>query len=120
MLSLIATTIIGSLNGDYQPQWPALPQGVYTMISGLLSKCPVLPALLISAAWFYAGHKYLAERNLVGAFLWQGIGVLILIAFCLNIVLSGNKSWLNLAVALVATGVEIWIIAKWRRRETRH
>jgi hypothetical protein len=89
------------------------------MISDLLSKYPVLPALLISAAWFYAGHKYLAERNLVVAFLWQGIAVLILIALCVNIVVSGNKSWMNLAVALFAIGVEIWIIEKWRRRETR-
>jgi 4-amino-4-deoxy-L-arabinose transferase-like glycosyltransferase len=90
---------------------------VHTIISDLLSNYPVLPALLISAAWFYAGHKYLAEGNLVGAFLWQGVGVLILIALCVNIVLSGNKSGLNLAVALVAIGVELWIIKKWWRRK---
>jgi hypothetical protein len=52
----------------------------------------------------------------VGAFLWQGVGVLILIAR-VNIVLSGNKSGLNLAVALVAIGVELWIIKKWWRRK---
>jgi hypothetical protein len=89
----------------------------YPIISDLLAKYPVLPALLVSAAWFYAGHKYLLEGNVVGAFLWQGVGVLILIALCTNIVLSGSKSWLNLAVALVAVGVEIWIIKKWWRRE---
>jgi hypothetical protein len=89
---------------------------VYTILSNLLSKYPVLPALLISAAWFYAGHKYLVEGNIVVAFLWQGIGVLFLIALCTNVVLSGNKSWVNLAVALVAIGVEIWIIKRWWRR----
>ncbi len=46
------------------------------------SRYSVLAALVISAAWFYAGHQYLTEGTGAG-FLWQGIGVLFLAAFLL-------------------------------------
>jgi hypothetical protein len=93
---------------------------ICTTLSFLLSEYPVLPALVISALWFYAGHKYLSEGNLVVGLLWQGIGVLFLMALCVNITLSGNKSWLNLAVAAVAIGIEIWIMKRWWRRGKAH
>jgi hypothetical protein len=50
-----------------------------------LNKHLVLMALTASAGWFYAGKDYFRKGNLVGAFLWQGIAVLILIAFCLQL-----------------------------------
>jgi len=65
---------------------------------------------LISAAWFYAGQQYLTKGNLLGAFLWQVIAVLLLVAFCINIFLSVNKSWLSPAIAVAAIGAEIWHI----------
>ncbi len=90
---------------------------MYTIISDLLSRYPVIPALIISAVWCYAGYRYLGERKVVGAFLWSGVGVAFLIALYVNLVLSGNNSWVNLVVAVLAIGVEIWIIKNWWRRE---
>ncbi len=90
----------------------------FTTIFNFFSTHIVLVAVPVSAFWFYAGHQYLAKGNTVGAILWQIIAVLILIAFCINVVfLSPNRSWLSLAVAVVAIGVEIWIIKRWRQRE---
>lgn len=103
MLSIDATAIVASVLGFG--------------ISKFLANYPVLPALVISAAWIYAGRKYLVEGNAVAAFLWQGIGVLFLIALCVNLVLAEKRSWLNLAVALGAIGVEIWTIKGWWQRE---
>ncbi len=90
---------------------------MYTIISDLLSRYPVIPALIISAVWCYVGYRYLGERKVVGAFLWSGVGVAFLIALYVNLVLSGNNSWVNLVVAVLAIGVEIWIIKNWWRRE---
>jgi hypothetical protein len=90
---------------------------VFTTIFDFLSTHIVLVAVPVSGLWFYAGHQYLAKGNTVGAILWQTIAVLILIAFCINIFLSANRSWLSLAVAVVAIGVEIWIIKSWWQRE---
>lgn len=83
--------------------------------SDVLLKYPVLPAVLISAAWFYAGQKYLKEGNIVGAFLWQGIGILFLVALCVNIVITG-RSWLNVVIGLMVIGAEIWILRSWWHR----
>ena len=77
----------------------------------------VLMALTASAAWFYAGKDYFRKGNLVGAFLWQGIAILILIAFCINVVLSPARSWFSFTLAIVAIGVEIWLMQKWCARK---
>jgi hypothetical protein len=67
-----------------------------------LKKHAVLMAVAAFAAWFYAGHDYFRKGNLVGAFLWEGIAVLILVAFCVGLVLSGSRSWPSLTVAVAA------------------
>lgn len=72
----------------------------------------VLMALVASAAWFYAGYDYLQKGNTVGAVLWEIIAVLILVAFCISVVVSSTGSWLSLAVALTAIGVEVWLIRR--------
>lgn len=79
----------------------------------------VLMALAASAAWFYAGRDYFRKGNVVGAFLWEGIAVLILIVFCVGALLSPNRSWLSFTVALAAIGVEVWLMRRWLRQETR-
>lgn len=84
-----------------------------------LNKHLVLIALTASAAWFYAGKDYFRKGNPVGAFLWQGIAVLILIAFCVNVVLSASKSWFSITLAIAAIGVEIWLMKRWLRQERR-
>jgi hypothetical protein len=87
--------------------------GIYEFFSRHL----VLVALAVSAAWFYAGHQYYIKGNLTGAFLWQVIAVLLLIAFCVNVALSANRSWLSFAVAIIGISVEIWLIKRWIRRK---
>ena len=81
-----------------------------------LSKHLVLIAIPASAVWFFAGRQYLAKGNRAGAFLWQTIAVLLLVAFCINMLLFGNKSWLSLAIAAAAIGAEIWIMKTWWQR----
>lgn len=73
----------------------------------------VLLALAASAGWFYAGNQYFAKGNLVGALLWEAIAILVLIAFCINTMLSPATSWVSLTIAIVAIGVEVWLIKRW-------
>jgi hypothetical protein len=96
-----------------------LATGADSAIFVFLSNHLVLVALTASIGWFYAGHQYLQKGNLVGAFLWQGIAVLVLIAFCVNLVLSASKSWFSFALAIAAIGVEIWLMKRWLGRERR-
>ena len=84
-----------------------------------LNKHAVLMALTASAAWFYAGKDYFRKGNLAGAFLWQGIAVLMLIAFCVNVVLSASRSWFSFTLAIAAIGIEIWLMKRWLRQERR-
>ncbi len=76
----------------------------------------VLLALAASASWFYAGNQYLTKGNLVGALLWETIAVLILIAFCVNNFFSPTTSWVSLPIALVAIGIEVWLIKRWLQK----
>jgi len=91
--------------------------GATSTIFEFLSNHLVLVALTASAGWFYAGHQYLQKGNLVAAFLWQSIAVLLLIAFCVNVVLSASKSWFSFTLAIAALGVEIWLMKRWLRQE---
>jgi hypothetical protein len=73
----------------------------------------ILLALAASAGWFYAGNQYFAKGNLVGALLWEAIAVLLLVAFCVNAILSPTTSWISFAIAIVAIGVEVWLVKRW-------
>ena len=73
----------------------------------------ILVALIVSAVWFYTGRQYFAKGNLVGALLWEIIAILVLVAFCINVLLSPVTSWLSIWVALVVVGVEVWFIRRW-------
>lgn len=73
----------------------------------------IVVALLASMTWFYAGRQYFAKGNLVGAFLWEIIAILVLVAFCINVILSPVKSWFSLGVAIVAICIELWLIRRW-------
>ena len=88
-------------------------------IADFLKKHSVLMALTASAAWFYAGRDYLRKGNMVGAVLWAGIAVLILIAFCIKLVLSASRSWFSIMAAAVAVFVEMWLMKKWLRQGER-
>ena len=90
-----------------------------TAIFEFLSNHLILVALTASAGWFYAGHQYLQKGNLVGAFLWQGIAVLVLVAFCVNLALSASKSWFSFTLAIAGIGAEIWLMKRWLRQERR-
>ena len=84
-------------------------------VVSFLTTHPVLMALTASAAWLYAGRDYFRKGNLVGAFLWEGIGVLILIVFCIGVLLSAREARLSVGIAFGAIIVEIWLIRKWAR-----
>jgi hypothetical protein len=86
---------------------------VESAISDFLRVHLILVALAASAGWFYAGHQYFVKGNQVGAILWEIIAVLILVAFCVNVLLSPVKSWFSMGVALVAIGIEVWLMRRW-------
>ena len=90
------------------------PTWTWTIVD-FLKKHSVLMALTASAAWFYAGRAYYRKGNMVGAVLWAGIAVLILIAFCIKLVLSASGSWFSIMAAAVAVFVEMWLMKKWLR-----
>jgi hypothetical protein len=97
---------------------------IYAFISGglivdFLRKHSVLMALITSAAWFFAGRDYFQKGNLAGAFLWEGIAVLILVAYCAGVVFFAAGSWVSLVVAIGAIGVEIWLMKRWMPRDPR-
>jgi hypothetical protein len=82
-------------------------------ITNFLRAHLVLLALAASAGWFYAGNQYFAKGNLVGALLWEAVAVLVLVAFCINTILSPTTSWVSLMIAIIAIGVEIWLVKRW-------
>ncbi len=82
-------------------------------ISDFLRGHLILIALVASAAWFYAGRQYFAKGNLFGALLWEIIAILVLVAFCINVILSPVTSWFSLGVAVVAICVEVWLLRRW-------
>ena len=88
-------------------------------ILGFFKTHVVVMALIASAAWFYAGYDYLRKGNLIGAVLWEVIAVLVLIAFCVSVVVSSTGSWFSFVVAMVAIGVEIWLIGRGVSRDRR-
>lgn len=73
----------------------------------------ILLALVASASWFYAGHKNAVRGSLFGAFLWEIIGVLILVAYCVGDALTINPSWFSIGVAVAAIVAEGWFIKQW-------
>ena len=82
-------------------------------VSDFLRTHLILVALVVSAGWFYAGHQYFEKGNVVGALLWEIVAILILVAFCVNVLLSPVTSWFSVGVALVAVGVEVWLVRRW-------
>jgi len=79
---------------------------VFSFFSGHL----VFAALLVSALWFYSGHQFAVKGKRGVALAWEAIAVLVLLAFCINAVLT--KLWLSLIVALCFVVVEIWLIRR--------
>lgn len=79
----------------------------------------ILVALVASAGWFYGGQQYLRKGNPVGAFLWQGIAMLVLIAFCVNVLLKGTQSWFGLTAAVAAIVIEAWLMKRWLSGQVR-
>jgi hypothetical protein len=94
------------------------PTWISTIVD-FLKKNSVLMALTASAAWFYAGRDYFRKGNMVGAVLWGGIAVLILIAFCIKLVLSASRSWLSILAAAAAVFMEVWLMKTWLRQGDR-
>jgi hypothetical protein len=88
-------------------------------IIDFLQKNSVLMALTASAAWFYAGRDYFRKGNMVGAVLWGGIAVLLLIAFCIKLALSASRSWLSIVAAAAAVFMEVWLMKTWLRQGDR-
>jgi hypothetical protein len=86
---------------------------VANAISDFLRTHLILVALTASAGWFYAGHQYFEKGNLVGALLWETIAILVLVAFCVNVLLRPVTSWVSIGIALVAIGTEVWLIRRW-------
>jgi hypothetical protein len=86
---------------------------MYEIVLNFFSKHLVMAALLASALWFYGGYQYLEKGNQIVGLSWQFIGVLVLVAFCVNAILSGN--WYSLIVAVGAIAVEVWLIRRYRR-----
>jgi hypothetical protein len=76
-------------------------------------------ALLVSGLWFYCGYQYLVRAKRIVGLSWQFIGVAVLIAFCVNALLSG--SWYSLIIVLGAVIVELLLIRRyWREKHLGH
>jgi hypothetical protein len=88
---------------------------MYTTIIEFLSKHLVVAALLTSALWFFGGYQYLRRGRQTVGLAWQVIGVLVLAAFCVNVLLS--KDWYDLIVALGGIMVELWLIQRCGREK---
>lgn len=82
---------------------------VFEEIAGFLSRHSILPALVVSALWFYAGHQDLMKDKAAG-FLWEGMGVLLLVAFCIRAILA--MEWASLVVAVIAICAEMWLMQR--------
>jgi hypothetical protein len=83
---------------------------MYTIILDFLSNHLVMAALLVSAMLFYSGYQFLEKGNRTAGLGWQFIGVLVLIAFCYNAVVS--RAWYSLIIAVAVMITEIWLIRR--------
>jgi hypothetical protein len=72
-----------------------------------------LIALLVSAAWFFAGYADYKKGDQRGAFFWAGIGVFIVAGYSVGALLS--RLWLDSALAAAGAALEIWHMTTWRR-----
>ncbi len=90
-----------------------------TKIVDFFSKHLVVAALLVSSLWFYGGYQYIVKKKPIVGLSWQLIGVAVLVAFCVNAVLSA--SWPSLVIALGTIIVELLLIWRfWRERPVEH
>lgn len=83
-------------------------------VSRFFSEHLVFAALLVSALWFYAGHQFAVKGKRGFALAWETIAVLVLLAFCINAVLT--KLWLSLMVALCFVALEVWLMKRYGGR----
>jgi hypothetical protein len=83
------------------------------VISSFLSEHLIVGALLISALWFFCGYADIKKGKRVVGFSWQIVGVLILVAFCINAALA--SSWYTLTAGAIAILIEMQLIRIQRR-----
>jgi hypothetical protein len=74
----------------------------------------VFAAILVSALWFYSGHQFVAKGRKEVALAWEGIAVLVLLAYCVNAFIT--RDWLSLVVAFCFVALEVWLMMKYARR----
>jgi hypothetical protein len=77
-----------------------------------LNAHPLVIALATSLVWLFAGRDYFRKGMLAGAVGWAGIGILVLVGFCIRVAFTG-ESWSSFAVAVAAIVAEVWQVRKW-------
>ena len=83
-------------------------------VFGFFSRHLVFAAVLVSALWFYSGHQFVAKGRKGVALVWEAIAVLVLLAFCVNAIIT--RLWLSLVVALCFVLLEVWLIQRYTGR----
>jgi hypothetical protein len=65
-------------------------------------------AVFVSALWLYGGYMSLRAGRRATAYGWISIALLIVVAFGINAVISGE--WLNCGSSVIVLAVEIWLV----------
>jgi len=81
---------------------------------GFFSRHLVFAAIFVSSLWFYAGHQFIAKGRKGVAIAWEIIAVLVLLAYCVNAIMT--RYWLSLVVALCFVALEIWLMKRLARQ----
>jgi hypothetical protein len=82
--------------------------------TSFFSRHLVFAAILVSALWFYSGHQFVAKGRKGVALAWEVIAVLVLLAYCVNAIIT--RDWLSLVVAFCFVALEVWLMMKYARR----
>ena len=83
-------------------------------VPSFFSRHLIFAAVLVSALWFYSGHQFVAKGRKGVALAWEAIAVLVLLAFCVNAIIT--RLWLSLAVALCFVALEVWLMKRYGGR----
>jgi hypothetical protein len=77
-------------------------------VAELFSKHLVFPAFVISFLWFYSGHEYVTKGKKGAGLVWEVVAILVLLAYCVNAIIT--KSWLSLVAAICLIALQVWLL----------
>lgn len=88
-------------------------------IGSFLKGYTVFLALTVSVVWLLAGYDYFRKKNIIGALLWGGIAILILLIFIIHDLLSWKGSWTNVLLPTAGIIAEAALMRNWLRQADR-